>query len=300
MTQAKTTYHVPSLARRGARHAMGLLLQHIRADEPFATYGSIARLLEAKLRIPRVFPTHIGAVAGKMMDRILEVDEDAPLINALVTRPSGIPGKGFGGYYDDRHRASGGRHWTALSRKRKLDVVEDVRAQVRRYPDWDKIYRELFGKAPPPPVAKKRFTEKDGKPPETARPPGAGESREHKKLKKWVADNPAELGLGGAMKPEPEWPLLSGDRIDVLFSDGTSFVAVEVKSIRSSPDDLRRGIYQCVKYRAVIEAQEHPVTTPVRAILVSEERLSRDLQARARLLGVGLKVQLINELPASA
>ena len=300
MAQAKTTYHVDSLARRGARHALGLLLQHVRADEPFATYGSIARLLEAKLRIPRVFPTHVGAVAGEMMNRILEIDEDAPLINALVTRPSGIPGKGFGGYYDDRYRPSGGRGWMALSRKRKLDVVEEVRAQVRRYPDWDKIYRELFGKAPPPPVPKKRFTEKDGKRPETSRPPGAGESPEHKKLKTWAADNPAALGLGSAMNPKPEWPLLSGDRIDVLFSDGTSFVAVEVKSIRSSPDDLRRGIYQCVKYRAVLEAQEHPVTTPVRAILVSEERLPKDLQARARLLGVALRVQAVNEVPVSA
>ena len=101
------------------------------------------------------------------------------------------------------------------------------------------------------------------------------------------------------MKPQPEWPLLSGDRIDVMFSDGKSFVAVEVKSICSSPDDLRRGIYQCVKYRAVIEAQECPVTTPVRAILVSEESLPEDLQARASLLGVTLKVQAVNEVPAS-
>lgn len=291
-----STYTVDDLANRGVRHALSLLLQHVEADEPFATYGAIARLLEAKLRIPRVFPTHIGAVAGRMMDQIEALDGDAPLINALVTRPNGIPGSGFGGYYDRRFRGPGERHWKALTHKRKLEIVEEIRTDVRRYPNWQKVYRKLFGAAPPS-APNKRFTEKDGKPPETARPPGANESPEHLKLKKWAAANPVVLGLAASMKPEPEWGLLSGDRIDVMFSDGASFVAVEVKSIRSSDDDLRRGIYQCVKYRAVIEAQELPVVAPVRAMLLSERPLPKELQARARLLDVTLRVRAVNKSP---
>lgn len=51
-----STYTVDRLARRGARHALALLLQHIRdGDEPFVTYGAIARLLEAKLKFHSCF-----------------------------------------------------------------------------------------------------------------------------------------------------------------------------------------------------------------------------------------------------
>ncbi len=290
-----STYTVERLANRGARHAFALLLQHIRSgDEPFVTYGTVARLLETKLRIPRVFPTHVGAVAGTMMDRIEAEDPDAPLINALVTRPSGIPGKGFGGYYDRRLREPGGRTWNKLSRSRKLEIVAQVRADVRRFDSWDSLYARLFGSPPPRMPRPKRYRERDGKPPETGRPLGVGESEEHRRLKEWAARNPVALGLARSMKGMEERGLLSGDRIDVLFSDGASFVAVEVKSTLSTDDDLQRGVYQCVKYRAVVEAQERPVPLSVRAMLLTERELPDELKARARELGVMLKVHALN------
>ncbi|MGK2910475.1 MAG: hypothetical protein ACSLE1_11850 [Sphingobium sp.] len=294
-----STYTVDRLARRGARHALALLLQHIRdGDEPFVTYGTIARFLEVKLKIPRVFPTHIGSVAGRMMDLIEEQAPQAPLINALVTRPSGIPGKGFGGYYDRRIRRDGERKWISLPRGRKIEVVAQVRAEVRRYTEWDALYAKLFGAVPPKAPKPKRYKERDGKPAETDRPTGKGESPEHKKLKDWAVKNPAALGLTHAFKGTPEMGLLSGDRIDVLFTDGASFVAVEVKSTLSTDDDLRRGVYQCVKYRAVVAAQESPVSVAVRTMLLTERELPDDLKTRARELGVMLKVHAIN-LPRS-
>lgn len=292
------TYTVPNLAKRGARYAFQLLLQHFRdGDEPFVTYGAIARLLEQKLQIPKVFPTHIGWVAGEIMDQIEGVDPDAPLINALVTRPTGIPGAGFGGYYDRILKPAGGRGWTKLTDPRKLDVVAEVRGDVRAYPDWDEVYPAIYGGDPPRRTQPKKFTEKDGKPPETARPRGAGESEEHRRLKEWAVNNPQALGLAGAMKAEPEKDLLSGDRIDAFFTDGTAFVAVEVKSIRSGYYDWQRGLYQCVKYRAVIAAQELPVVAYVRALLLTEEELPEELKARARTLGVTLKVHALNPPP---
>lgn len=290
-----STYTVDRLARRGARYVLALLLQHIRdGDEPFVTYGAIARLLEVKLRIPRVFPTHIGSVAGRMMNLILDEDPDAPLINALVTRPNGIPGKGFGGYYNNRIRRDGERTWDKLPLRRKLKVVAKVRAEVRRYPNWDALYAELFGAAPPKAPKAKRYKERDGKPAETDRPFGKGESPEHKRLKDWAVENPVALGLAKGFEGTPEKGLLSGDRIDVLFTDGASFAAVEVKSILSTDDDLRRGIYQCVKYRAVVEAQERPVAVSVRTMLLTERDLPDDLKTRARELDVLLKVHAIN------
>ena len=294
-----STYTVDRLARRGTRHALALLLQHIRdGDEPFVTYSAIARLLEVKLNIPRVFPTHIGSVAGRMMDLIEEQDPLAPLINALVTRSSGIPGIGFGGYYDRRIRGYGERKWVSLPQGRKLEVVAQVRAEVRRYPGWDALYATLFGAAPPKAPKPKRYKERDGKPAETDWPIGKGESPEHQKLKEWAVKNAVALGLAQTFKGTTEKGLLSGDRIDVLFTDGESFVAVEVKSTLSTDDDLRRGIYQCVKYRAVVAAQESPVPAGVSTMMLTERELPEDLKTRARELGVLLKVHEIN-LPRS-
>jgi hypothetical protein len=113
-------------------------------------------------------------------------------------------------------------------------------------------------------------------------------------LKLWAVENPRALGLPRNMIGVPEQGLLSGDRVDVLFSDGASFVAVEVKSIRSSEDDWRRGIYQCVKYRAVREVQELPVEVNVRALLLTEKPLTPELEVRAKELGVMTKVHRVN------
>jgi len=57
-------------------------------------------------------------------------------------------------------------------------------------------------------------------------------------------------------KGECEYYLASGDKPDVIFLGKTITVAVEVKSRISNDADLQRGVYQCVKYRAVIRAEQ--------------------------------------------
>ena len=76
-------------------------------------------------------------------------------------------------------------------------------------------------------------------------------------------------------------------------------MAVEVKSLRSSYDDWQRGLYQCVKYRAVLEAQEKLIKMTVRSLLLTEEELPDDLKVRARVLGITLKVHALNPKPRS-
>lgn len=289
------TYTVDDLAERGARHAFALLLQHVRnGDEPFVTYGAIARLLENKLRIPRVFPTHIGNVAGRMIGDVHSVRKDAPLINALVTRPNGLPGARFGDFYNGKKGGHRNLRWEQLSNKQRLKALGDIRANVRRYPHWDTIYSKLYDVQAPRKIRPKQYSEKDGKPPDTNRPVGKGESEQHKILKQWALENPGALGLSKAMKGTLEVGLLSGDRVDVLFSDGVNFVAVEVKSVLSSVDDWKRGIYQCVKYCAVIKAQELPVPISVRSILLTEKELPSELNLRAKELKISLKVRSVN------
>ena len=51
--------------------------------------------------------------------QILEVDPKAPLINALITRPTGLPGVGVGNYFANKYKVEGYRKWSNVSAKKK-------------------------------------------------------------------------------------------------------------------------------------------------------------------------------------
>jgi hypothetical protein len=117
---------------------------------------------------------------------------------------------------------------------------------------------------------------------------GGGESEAHKRLKHFVANNPDIVGLAAGTKVETEYTLLSGDCLDVSFTKKTLWVVVEVKSRTSNEADLARGLFQCVKYLAVMEAILIATSRPAnaRALLVVEGKLSQRLVALKNKLGV--------------
>jgi hypothetical protein len=84
--------------------------------------------------------------------------------------------------------------------------------------------------------------------------------------------------------------LKSGDTLDVFFRSGQDHIAVEIKSALSSNADIVRGMFQCVKYRSVLEAQQATEKLPqsARAILVLESKLPKSLRAVKNILGVEL------------
>ncbi|NOX40013.1 MAG: hypothetical protein GXP05_05735 [Alphaproteobacteria bacterium] len=162
-----------------------------------------------------------------------------------------------------------------------MKIVEKIRQEVRGYSKWNEIYQELFGESAIENYPEEEIKEGAG------RGYGGGESDAHKALKNWVAENPKKIGVPeGFDKVIIEAPLLSGDVVDVMFSDGNSFYPVEVKSFISTDDDLRRGLYQCVKYRAVQKAQELPVKASVTPVLVTERKLRGELEALRKRLGI--------------
>jgi hypothetical protein len=55
---------------------------------------------------------------------------------------------------------------------------------------------------------------------------------------------------------EEEHLLPSGDSLDVFFEHRKEHFGVEVKSHISDTADIARGLYQCVKYQAVLEARQ--------------------------------------------
>lgn len=121
---------------------------------------------------------------------------------------------------------------------------------------------------------------------------GGGESDEHKALKHFVKANPHLVGAEPDWHSEVEYALRSGDEIDVLFKSARQWIGVEVKSCVSDKldRDYERGLYQTVKYAAVLEAQaqvDHPNAPPsIRVFLVLERTLPLRLLSTAKALGV--------------
>lgn len=283
-------YTIEQLCEDGPQFAMAMLLLCLKSGEPFVTYGAIRDELEYQLNIETIFPTQIGYVAGSLMNKILEIDPKAPLINALITRPTGLPGEGVGGYFADRYKNRNYRNWKTVSPKKKGALVDRERSKILRYQEWERLNKALFGSTAKSKLRKQHGSEIDGFSPTGKNYGGPAESEEHKKLKKWVAAHPQEIGLRKSFKKGlPESCLLSGDTVDVLFADGNNFVTVEVKSCRSNDEDFRRGIYQCVKYRKVKEAEHLPNKVKVQSVLVTERELNYELKARARLVDVKFK-----------
>lgn len=118
---------------------------------------------------------------------------------------------------------------------------------------------------------------------------GGGESENHRLLKEFVAVHPEAIGLPkGTPKGKPEYPLPSGDSLDVSFQGKDAWVGVEVKSALSDQSDIVRGLFQCVKYQAVMEAFQRASAIPQnsRTILVLEGKLPNRLLPLKNILGI--------------
>ena len=150
-----------------------------------------------------------------------------------------------------------------------------------RYRGWETLYAEFHGEY----VADAIFTpppEEGGGTPRV----GVGEGPNHKALRLWVLCNPEQIDSRfGDAEALTEKELLSGDRVDVVYVAASEILAIEVKSRDSNRNDLVRGLYQCVKYRAVMRAQERRGRT-VQSMLVTESELPPDLVSLAKRLEV--------------
>ena len=74
----------------------------------------------------------------------------------------------------------------------------------------------------------------------------------------------------------------------VLFKNNNGIVGVEVKSILSDDADLRRGIYQCVKYKHLLEAEllEVGMFPFAQCILVLQRKLPKNLTILAKMFNM--------------
>ena len=125
---------------------------------------------------------------------------------------------------------------------------------------------------------------------------GKGEGPKHRTLKEYVY-KVAEKVCGARVKErQMEYPLPSGDKVDVTAWDKGAIWHIEVKSRTSKDPDVTRGIYQCIKYAAVGKAVEKAKNSgrSVKSLLVVESKPSDNVSALAKGLGVR-----VYRLPAS-
>lgn len=119
-----------------------------------------------------------------------------------------------------------------------------------------------------------------------------GESPAHKALKEYVRDHPSLLRVDGGAETFTEFALPSLDAIDVMFKEHDQWTGVEVKSALSDgvAGDYERGIYQTVKYKAILNAmrsdRRYGVPQSVRVFLVLESSLPPALKAVAAALEI--------------
>ena len=197
------------------------------------TYGDLGEELDLH---HRALKHPLGCIGEILCELSKRWNEKIPPIQGLViNQKTGLPGDNVNFL---RHKPDP---------REKEAIVKAVLGKVFSYPKWLDVLEEL-GLSPAPPL--------NPQPERTTSPRGGpDESEAHKRLKEYVAQHPESVRLKKSLAPgETECQLPSGDIPDVLFQDQTRRIAVEVKSRISSQGDLRRGLFQCVKYRAILKA----------------------------------------------
>ncbi|MDE0021761.1 MAG: hypothetical protein OXT69_10330 [Candidatus Poribacteria bacterium] len=254
-----------SLYQIRARSALPILVRQALASEKIS-YGDLAKELD----MPNA--RNLNWVLGSIGKTLLELgekwqEEIPPIQGIVVGQQTGLPGDGVNfiiGKLDPRQKEA---------------IVQEKLGSVFSYPRWLDVL-EACELSPAKPL----------NPPE---PPDhrsrTRESEAHKRFKNYIARYPEAVGLKKSLAPgETEHKLPSGDIPDVLFQSARCRIAVEVKSRISSEDDLRRGLFQCIKYRAILRACRslEGGTYEADALLAIEGSLPKELIPVKNTLGV--------------
>ena len=252
------------------------------------TYSELDQLIVSRGWGHHVMYVQYGHPAGAVGDALLETEKQweipIPPLNALIVNVNtGIPGRGCDYYL--KHFL--GKKKKLLSAADRKALAEATHEKIFNFTKWDKLIKQYGLKYLSKEPAKLDF--KEASKPLHGGWSLEGESKAHEMLKVFVAHNPSILDLDLKLpKGNCEYVLASADRPDVIFEGKDILVVVEVKSRISNDADLQRGIFQCVKYRALIRAEQksrQEVPNGI-AVLVTQRHLPLTHKKLAELLDV--------------
>jgi len=233
------------LYQQRARQALPILVRQAASQKPIF-YDALAG--ELGMPNPRNLNWVLGSVGVTLQELSCRLgwNGEIPHIQSLViNQRDKLPGSGFEAFLADRFKG-----YQSLSPAEKRAYLEGYWHDIFSYPRWHDVLKAC-GLSPATANAAGLIEEA-----KTGQLGGGGEGPEHLAMKEFVRDNPGCVGLPiGFPHGTIEAPLPSGDKLDVLFHARSQMLAVEVKSHISNDVDLERGLFQCVKYRAVMEAE---------------------------------------------
>ncbi len=276
-------------SKKTARKVLPLLVAYAQAARPI-TYGELSHEVTQRKWSHYVMPLAYRYVAETIGSSLEETEEEwgepIPPINALVVNENtGLPGKGVDTFLKAYLRQTGSKR--KLTAAQRQSIVEEIHKDIYNYGDWGRLLSHYNLKKPP-----KLHTDKKEKRKTSYNWSNEGESQEHKNLKRYVATHPECIGLPSHSKSTEEFLLPSADKIDVHYKSEGWDIAVEVKSVKSNDDDLRRGIFQCIKYREVLRAfrRTEGEIPQVKSLLVIERPLPSELVDIATIIKVRCEV----------
>lgn len=236
--------HGDKLYQQRARVLLPLLVRQARMRTPI-TYQALAH--EAGIPRGRVMNYPLGCIGRTVQELSARLGPIPQLEAIVVNAKTGMPGPGIDGFFPGALKSA--------TPQRRRAVILAAQQEVFDYPHWDRVLQLCrLPPADPKIAALIDRAAKRGR-------GGRGEGDAHRHLKLAIARKPALVGLEG--ETAIEYALPSGDKVDVLVRTRKATVAVEVKPEGAPDADVMRGLFQCVKYRAVINAQraaqgEHP------------------------------------------
>ncbi|WP_207179315.1 hypothetical protein [Methylobacterium indicum] len=214
-----------------------ILVRQAEANEPIS-YGRLA--LEAGMPNPRNLNHPLGRIGGALLAIGKKWREEVPHIQSLVINSTTrVPGEGFDGFL-------AARGYVDLALEEKRPFLKEYWSKIFAYPWWGEVLEECE-------LERTQGGLEDVL--DGAAGLGVGEGPEHARLKEFIRKNPDVVGLTNVGAPgRSEYPLPSGDSVDLMFTSKGRSHAVEVKPSNAGYADLARGLFQCVKYRAVLTA----------------------------------------------
>ncbi|MCA9731737.1 hypothetical protein KC799_06395 [candidate division KSB1 bacterium] len=243
-------------------------------------YSDLAK--EVGIPNPRNLNYVLGAIGESINTIADDWEEEIPPIQCIVINKNrGLPGEGFVGFLSNVDE------YQKASKSKREEIINMVLSEIFIYPHWEEVLEELDLK----PVEwiepktkkivrklrKKKYQGSDG------------EGAEHKAFKERIFNNPELVKIKlKIIERYTEYEFLSKDKIDVLFKGKFNWIGIEVKSKKSSPEDVLRGIFQVIKYQSLLKAEQiiEGIEPEYRCVLALEGEIPKELIPIANQLKV--------------
>ena len=223
-------------SRELVRLIIPILIRWAKSGKTDSTYGDLIHAIgmERYMGIGR----QLGNVQN-VIDALQSMSEvRIPTLNSLVKNGiTKLPSDGFD-FVSNKY--------SSLDLVGKKVFVDGLDSNAVKYKRWDWVLDQL-GLEPAKIITEEELQSKIKK-----MGGHGGEGEDHKNLKYYIFEHPESLGIKDVVEKAVEFKLPSGDQLDVYFvRKNGDRVAVEVKPASSPDEDMMRGMFQCVKYKAV-------------------------------------------------